>query len=281
MGFGFVIPLLLLAHEANSLNVLAVGATGAVGRSFVRAASQEGNVLVLARNGYLATAKERVSGDFGYLGPKIHKLKGVLVRDWDGGDLLDITGDTWLGWQGDVAAFQADAAVMLTGCLTDARLKGVERIADAFTGMAPADVPKRLLFVCPADEVIKNPTARENVAAAERRALALGESGVCDVASVRVGRVLALEADEIESKTYNLQYRPPVTLLKSLDPHVPWIHSEDVTAALRALASRPDPLNGACLVLDGSAPPPPELAQAGFSYAYTGLEQIAGARGEF
>ena len=82
---------------------------------------------------------------------------GALLRDWDGGDLLDITGDTFIGCkefrsqrtsrcackliallsagQDDVATFDSDVVLCLTGCLYDARVMAIDRLVSAFTQM--------------------------------------------------------------------------------------------------------------------------------------------------
>ena len=52
----------------------------------------------------------------------------VRLRDWDGGDLLDIVGNDWMGWQED-ALQPADCVVHLTGGgFTEQRVLACERL---------------------------------------------------------------------------------------------------------------------------------------------------------
>jgi hypothetical protein len=51
----------------------------------------------------------------------------VNIRDWDGGDLLDIVGKDWVGWQED-ALKPADVIIHLVGGYTEQRTMAAERI---------------------------------------------------------------------------------------------------------------------------------------------------------
>jgi hypothetical protein len=51
----------------------------------------------------------------------------VRLRDWDGGDLLDIVEQDWLGWQEDTL-HDADVIVHLVGGFTEQRLMACERL---------------------------------------------------------------------------------------------------------------------------------------------------------
>ena len=51
----------------------------------------------------------------------------MKLRDWDGGDLLDIVGKDWVGWQED-ALEPADVVVHLVGGFTEQRTKAAERL---------------------------------------------------------------------------------------------------------------------------------------------------------
>jgi hypothetical protein len=85
-------------------------------------------ITILCRNAFLASAPAKVSGDFGWLGEGfLNKHDSVLLRDWDGGDLLDIVGCDWMGWQDDCLP-KADVVVNLVGGYTEQRTMACERI---------------------------------------------------------------------------------------------------------------------------------------------------------
>lgn len=66
--------------------------------------------------------------EFGWLGKSfLEKHPTIKLRDWDGGDLLDIVGQDFLGWQEDTLA-NADAVVNLVGGFTQQREMATERI---------------------------------------------------------------------------------------------------------------------------------------------------------
>jgi hypothetical protein len=69
-----------------------------------------------------------VSKDFGWVGQSFLKFHpGITLRDWDGGDLLDIVGRDWMGWQED-ALKGADVVVHLVGGFTNQRAMAAERL---------------------------------------------------------------------------------------------------------------------------------------------------------
>jgi len=125
--------LLLLASRAvaaaAALNVVLAGGTGPIGRGVAGELSRRGHdVTVLTRNAFLASSPARVTEQFGWLGRRfLEENPGVTLRDWDGGDLLDIVGKDWLGWQDDVLP-DADAVVHLVGGFTDQRVAACERL---------------------------------------------------------------------------------------------------------------------------------------------------------
>ena len=128
--------LCLLPLSVLPLSYIGVGATGPVGRRFIDLVGGR-RATMCSFWGEMASwhLLGRVSHDYGYLGPKLMKKTGAKIRDWDNGDILDITGDTWIGWQDDVANFKGDVAIGFTGCLYDARVMAVDRLVTAFSGM--------------------------------------------------------------------------------------------------------------------------------------------------
>jgi len=115
----------------NALNIVIPGGTGEVGRllsSSLSKSSTPHKVTILARNAFLASAPARVSSDFGWLGQSfLENNPSVSIRDWDGGDLLDIVGCDWMGWQEDTLK-DADIVVNLVGGFTEQRVMATERI---------------------------------------------------------------------------------------------------------------------------------------------------------
>ncbi|KAL9179431.1 hypothetical protein ACHAXT_008721 [Thalassiosira profunda] len=114
---------------ARAFHIILAGGTGPVGASLASSLSSDGHsVSVLCRNAFLAAAPARVTSEFGWLGEKfLEQNPGVKLRDWDGGDLLDIVGQDFLGWQEDTLA-HADAVVNLVGGFTNQREMAAERI---------------------------------------------------------------------------------------------------------------------------------------------------------
>ena len=110
-----------------ALNICVAGGTGKFGATLGSILSDH-DVTILARNAFLAAAPARVSSDFGWLGATyLQKNPHVRLRDWDGGDLLDIVGKDWIGWQDDVLR-KADVVVNLVGGYTQQRVMATERI---------------------------------------------------------------------------------------------------------------------------------------------------------
>lgn len=276
--------LLLPLSVVTSLSYVGVGATGALGRKWIDSVSSSGSdVLVLARNGFLASAPGRVSHDFGYLGPKLMRKSKCKVRDWDGGDMLDITGSTWVGWQGDVESYGCDVAVCLTGCLYEARIMAVDRMVTALGDMpAKKGRPKMFINVLPESSIIKSPKGKENVAAAAEAATKLSAAGV-KVVNVKMGRVVGLKTDPIEANMYqNMYYSVGGGGMGSpKDGGVAWVHADDAVRALDVIATSPaflaeggdDASSATTVVLDASKPfQSAQLEAAGFSYEYTDLK---------
>jgi hypothetical protein len=110
-----------------ALNIVVPGGTGKLGKILLPKLPEH-QVTVLTRNGFLAAAPSRVTEAFGYLGVSfLRKHPHVKLRDWDGGDLLDIVGDDFLGWQEDALA-KADVVVHLVGGYTQQREMATERL---------------------------------------------------------------------------------------------------------------------------------------------------------
>lgn len=128
-------PLLLLAAVifnspvVQCFNIILAGGTGSIGATLSSSLANDGHdVTILCRNAFLAAAPNRASGDFGWVGRSfLDKHPGIRLRDWDGGDLLDIVGQDWIGWQEDALA-KADAVVNLVGGFTEQREMAAERI---------------------------------------------------------------------------------------------------------------------------------------------------------
>ena len=122
-----VASLCLTSSVASALNVVIAGGTGTVGRALIPKLDDH-DVTVLTRNAFLASAPTRVTEVFGYLGETFLKRHpNVRIRDWDGGDLTDIVGQDWLGWQED-ALKPADVLVYLVGGYTEQRTMATERL---------------------------------------------------------------------------------------------------------------------------------------------------------
>lgn len=124
--------LLVLVDDAAdaALHVVLAGGTGPVGQRVASGlASKDHDVTILTRNAFLAAAPARVTEQFGWVGERFLRQHspGVTLRDWDGGDLLDIVGQDWLGWQED-ALGKADVVVHLVGGFTQQRVMACERL---------------------------------------------------------------------------------------------------------------------------------------------------------
>ena len=90
---------IILVLNVEALNVVIAGGSGNIGRKIIPMLSNH-DITVLSRNSFLASAPARVTEVFGYLGESfLKKNQHLKLRDWDGGDLLDIVGKDWVGWQ--------------------------------------------------------------------------------------------------------------------------------------------------------------------------------------
>lgn len=127
----FTALILLSLHSSivDCFHIVLAGGTGKVGATLSSVLTNDGHdVTILCRNAFLAAAPIRVSGDFGWVGCGfLDKHPNVKLRDWDGGDLLDIVGQDFLGWQEDTLA-KADAVINLVGGFTQQREMASERI---------------------------------------------------------------------------------------------------------------------------------------------------------
>mmetsp|Transcript_11018 Transcript_11018/g.18270 ORF Transcript_11018/g.18270 Transcript_11018/m.18270 type:complete len:212 (-) Transcript_11018:127-762(-) len=122
-----LVILLARSPGVSSLNIVIAGGTGRLGPK-VAAKLSDHKVTLLARNGFLASAPARVTGTFGWVGRSyLENNPHVSIRDWDGGDMTDIVGCDFLGWQDD-ALQDADVVVNLVGGYTQQREMATERI---------------------------------------------------------------------------------------------------------------------------------------------------------
>ena len=111
----------------DGLQIAIAGGTGKLGRMLLPKLSDH-DVTVLTRNSFLASAPNKVTEAFGYLGESfLRKHPHVALRDWDGGDLLEIVGQDFIGWQDD-ALKKADVVVHLCGGYTEQREMVTERL---------------------------------------------------------------------------------------------------------------------------------------------------------
>jgi hypothetical protein len=115
-------------NAVHGLNIVIPGGTGRLGRLLLPQLAQH-DVTVLSRNAYLASAPNRVTGIFGYLGAAFLERNQHVrpIRDWDGGDLLEIVGKDFIGWQEDTLV-TADVVVHLVGGYSQQRKMATERI---------------------------------------------------------------------------------------------------------------------------------------------------------
>ena len=119
--------LTLYSVPTLALNVVLAGGTGEIGQGLAARLSDH-KVTVLTRNAFLAAAPTRVTEQFGWMGASfLRKHPQVSLRDWDGGDLLDIVGCDWIGWQEDTLS-KADVVVHLVGGFTPQRTMACERL---------------------------------------------------------------------------------------------------------------------------------------------------------
>lgn len=118
----------LIHTTAVALNVVLAGGTGKIGQLVASKLPSEHKVTMLTRNAYLAAAPNRVTETFGWVGESyLERHPHVSLRDWDGGDLLDIVGKDWVGWQEDTLK-GADVVVNLVGGYTEQREMATERL---------------------------------------------------------------------------------------------------------------------------------------------------------
>lgn len=123
----FVVIAASLLATTEALNIVLAGGTGEIGR-LLAPKLREHDVTVLTRNAFLAASPARVTEQFGWLGKSfLDKNRHVKLRDWDGGDLLDIVGCDWMGWQDDALA-KADLVIHLVGGYTEQRTMACERL---------------------------------------------------------------------------------------------------------------------------------------------------------
>lgn len=105
---------------ADGLQIAVAGGTGKIGRALLPKLADH-DVTVLTRNSFLASAPNRVTEAFGYLGEGfLRKHPHVHLRDWHGGDMLEIVGNDFVGWQDD-ALKKADVILHLCGGFTEQR----------------------------------------------------------------------------------------------------------------------------------------------------------------
>ncbi|GMH68254.1 hypothetical protein TrRE_jg8961 [Triparma retinervis] len=133
----FLLSIFSIPSILSLKHIVIAGGTGRVGKQIITTLldpkspnSKDYRITVLARNKFLASAPNRVSGDFGYLGKGfISRYPGLLtLRDYDGGDLLDIVGMDWMGWEEVLA--DCDLFVNAVGTFTEQRTKAVRRFGD-------------------------------------------------------------------------------------------------------------------------------------------------------
>lgn len=141
LSLQFVSTLVLLfssltLYTTHALNIVIAGGTGKVGRLLASTLHKEQQqqqqnkhkITILSRNAFLASAPSKVSEAFGWLGESFLKQNySIKLRDWDGGDLLDIVGCDWMGWQDDVLP-DTDVIVNLVGGYTQQRTMACERL---------------------------------------------------------------------------------------------------------------------------------------------------------
>lgn len=156
MKFFFeAITLISFFNLAQALNIVIAGGTGKVGRllSSTLHNQQKGHdITILCRNAFLASAPNKVSEAFGWLGEGfLDKHDSVQLRDWDGGDLLDIVGCDWQGWQDD-ALPKADVVVNLVGGYTEQRPMACERIVRESLRLNPS--AKQILLTMDDEDLI-------------------------------------------------------------------------------------------------------------------------------
>ena len=134
----------------HGFNIVLAGGTGKIGATLASKLANDGHdVAILCRNAYLAASPARVTSEFGWVGEKfLSNNPSIKLRDWDGGDLLDIVGQDFLGWQDDTLT-KADAVVNLVGGFTQQREMATERIVRESLRVNPSALQ---ITVSPKDE---------------------------------------------------------------------------------------------------------------------------------
>lgn len=125
----FFAATLAVIHFRTSLalNIVLPGGTGPLGKLLASKLPMH-SVTILARNSFLASAPSRVTQEWGWVGTTfLDRNPHVSIRDWDGGDLLDIVGCDWMGWQDD-ALKPANVVIHLVGGYTQQRVMASERV---------------------------------------------------------------------------------------------------------------------------------------------------------
>lgn len=147
---GILTYLTFLLGISDAYKIAIFGGTGKVGRIVSSSLANNGHdITILCRNAFLAATPNRVSEDFGWLGQSfMENNKNIRLRDWDGGDLLDIVGCDFLGWQDD-ALKPADIVINLTGGYTEQRVMATERIVRESLSVNPNALQ---ITVSPTDE---------------------------------------------------------------------------------------------------------------------------------
>ena len=150
-GFVFAAALAVIVPTSLALNIVIPGGTGPLGK-LVASKLPAHSVTILSRNSFLASTPSRVTESWGWVGQSyLDKFPHVTIRDWDGGDLLDIVGCDWIGWQDDTLK-PADVVVNLVGGYTEQRVMATERIVRESLQVNPKALQ---ITVAPTDEDLK------------------------------------------------------------------------------------------------------------------------------
>lgn len=160
-----ILILFFILCTCTALNVVIAGGSGKVGRELATLLHNDHQVTILSRNVFLASAPSRVSKDFGWLGDSfLSKHRSLKLRDWDGGDLLDIVGKDWMFWQDDVLP-SADVIINLVGTYTEQRTMAVERLVRESSRLCPS---AKHILVSLIDEDLKMTVKKKRAADCEK-----------------------------------------------------------------------------------------------------------------
>jgi hypothetical protein len=182
---------LVLLQRVAGLNILIPGGTGPLGK-IVSSKLSSHDVTILSRNAFLAAAPSRVTEDFGWVGRGfLNSNAHIRLRDWDGGDLLDIVGQDWIGWQED-ALKSADVVINLVGGFTQQRTMATERIVRESLQFNPNALQ---ITVAPVDEDIKAVSPKASAPAKMNRIQACEE---LVKSNCRSFKCLRIEANDLE-----------------------------------------------------------------------------------